>query len=130
MQQNDTPSPTAKQMRTLESLLSGRSVTASAEIVNVDRSTVHRWLREDSVFQARYNQMRRELHTAAGARILDMADKAASTVAAAIEEGDTRTALRLLEGLGFFTGKAPQFGSESPEQIDRERALFSSLSLV
>ena len=62
MPQNTTPEKlTAQQERVLERLLTGETVTAAAEAEGVDRSTVHRWRREDLAFQAAYNQRRREL---------------------------------------------------------------------
>ena len=49
MQQNASPSEPAlepKQVRALERLLAGSTVAQAAEAAGVDRSTVHRWLRD------------------------------------------------------------------------------------
>jgi len=94
MPQNTTPEKlTAQQERVLERLLTGETVTAAAEAVGVDRSTVHRWLREDLKFQAAYNRQRRELQEAYAARMLSLADHAIATVEHAITNGDLRASL-------------------------------------
>ncbi len=65
-QQISTPHGTgyelnSKQLIVLEQLVAGATITHAAETGAVDRSTVHRWLREDYAFLAAYNAARREL---------------------------------------------------------------------
>src|SRR5438046_1747190 len=66
MQQNATPAGTLSgtQERALTMLLSGKSITDAATAAEVDRTTVHRWLKEDFGFQAALNRGRRELREA------------------------------------------------------------------
>jgi len=71
MPQNPTPEAlTSQQERALDRLLTGATITAAAQAVNADRSTLHRWLREDPQFQATYNRRRRELQEAPTAGFL------------------------------------------------------------
>lgn len=81
----------------------------------MDRSTVHRWLREDLAFQAAYNQRRHELQQACSTRLLSLADHAIATVEQAITNGDVRASLKLLDGLGLLS--PPAIGPEEVEAI-------------
>ena len=56
----------------LEALTAGATVTAAAAAARVDRVTVHRWLRDDFAFQAAFNRARRDLRSAAEARLLGL----------------------------------------------------------
>jgi hypothetical protein len=108
MTQNTTPEKlTAQQQRAIDHLITGETVTAVAGEVHLYRSTVHRWLREDSVFQAAYNQRRSELQEAYATRILSLADRAIATVEDAVVNGDVRASLKVLDELGLLPGKPP-----------------------
>ena len=52
---------TPQQIAALERLLAGETVTDTAKAVKIDRSTLHRWLRENFEFQAALNRRKREL---------------------------------------------------------------------
>ena len=60
----------ARQTRALAELLGGSTVTSAAKAAGVDRSTVHRWLREDFTFQASLNAARRDMQREVGHRLL------------------------------------------------------------
>jgi len=105
------------QATVLEALLRGETVTAAATAANVDRSTVHRWLRSDLSFQAACNRGRRELWEASAGRLLRAAHTAAETVANAVESGDVQVALAVLKGIGALSGTVPMFGSDDPGEL-------------
>ncbi len=111
---------TPRQQRVLEHLLAGETVTSAAKAGKVDRTTAHRWLREDYAFQAAYNRGRRELQEALQTRLLSLAEKAARTVEGAVEGGDSRAALAVLKGLGLLNGEPPEIGSDDPEDLEEE----------
>ena len=115
----DREFPTPAQVKVLDALLAGRTVSSAAESAGVDRSTVHRWLRGDRRFQALYNGLRHDLLAAVRAKLLQSVNAAATAVASAIEAGDVKTALTLLKGLGFLSGDRPQIGSDDPEDLNR-----------
>ncbi len=125
MPQNTTPKKlTAQQERVLERLLAGDTVTAAAKAVKLDRSTVHRWLRESLEFQAAYNQGRHELSAATRSRLFRLTERAAETVEHAVEHGDVRTSLRLLERLELLTPQV--IGSANVEDLEVQRMQLES----
>ncbi len=60
------------QVNALAALVAGKNVTQAAEIAEVDRTTVHRWLREDWDFQAALNQERRDLMKAVEGKLPEL----------------------------------------------------------
>ena len=130
MSQNTTPCAARpelepRQARALEQLLAGASVTEAAKVARVDRSTVHRWLREDWAFQAAYNASRRDLQREIEARLLHIARAAAEAVEQAVKEGDVRTALAVLKGTGILAGERPVIGPEDPTEAEEEAELVA-----
>jgi len=123
-----------KQIIVLEHLIAGATVTKAAEAGGVDRTTVHRWLREDCTFLAAYNAARRDLSREVEARLPHLAEAALGTVEAAVQNGDVRAALAVLKGLGALSGSAPTIGAENPGELaedrlvaDRERTFLRKL---
>lgn len=104
-------------------LLSGSSVTEAAHAAGVDRTTVHRWLRDDPVFQAAYNGARRALQRELALRLEQMA-AAAERVSEAIQAGDIRASLAVLRGLGLLAGDRPHIGPENPDEVTADADLF------
>ncbi len=110
----------ASQIRAVEGLLAGESVTNAAKRAGVSRETVHRWQRQDFGFQAAYNRGRRKLLEAAEARVVALAHQAAVTIGNAIDKGDSTAALAVLKGLGILTGMSPTTHSEDPYVLREE----------
>jgi hypothetical protein len=98
-------------------LLSGKSITEAATTAEVNRTTVHRWLREDFGFQAALNRSRRELRETMQARLMAIAGKAADAVERSIDQGDGKTALSLLKGLGLLPGEPGKIDSDDPAEL-------------
>lgn len=121
MPQNATLSPV--QEAALAALLGGKTITEAAAGVGIDRATLHRWLRDDFEFQARFNAGRRELRDAMQGRLYRLAERAADVVEASLERGDDpKTALVLLRGLGLLPGEPPKIGPDDPEALRVEYA--------
>ncbi len=118
------------QTAALASLLTGCTVTAAAEAAAVDRSTLHRWLREDYTFQAAYNRGRRELHEAAATGLLVLAEDAAAALRQGIRDGNVPAALAVLKGLGLLAGQAPLIGSDDTAVLRPQAELRDLLALV
>ena len=108
------------QIRALEALLAGDTVTATAKHAGVSRETVHRWWREDFEFQAAYNRARRELLETMQCRLLALADQATETVTKAIKQGDTKAALTLLKGLGLLPGTPARIGTDDAHVLRQD----------
>lgn len=89
------------QERALQSLLEGSTVTAAARAAKVDRTTVHRWQR-DETFNNELQKRRVELQSLVKDRLAGMATKAANVIEAALDNSDAKTAIVVLKGLGFL----------------------------
>jgi hypothetical protein len=85
----------------IESLLSGSTVTAAATAAGVDRTTVHRWL-TNADFKREFEFRRVELQSAVRDRLAGLADKAVDVLETALKDGDVKSALTLLRGLGML----------------------------
>jgi hypothetical protein len=96
--------PSPAQLKAIETLVAGKSVMEAATASEVDRTTVHRWLKDDVVFQVALNTAQRELRDAMQTRLLALADKAVDAIEQSIKEGDGKAALALLRGLGLLSG--------------------------
>jgi hypothetical protein len=132
MRQNATPAKdplSPNQERALAALLAGKSVTEAAAVAEVDRTTLHRWLKEDFDFGAALNRGRKDLREAMHARLMVLAAKAAGCVEKALDNGDDKVALALLKGIGLLSGEPPKVGSDDPQRLAveaRRNALFNS----
>ena len=74
--------------------------------------------------------IRPDLHDVLHARLLTLAEKAVECIERAVSEGDGKTALALLKGLGLLSGGAEQIGSDDPEDLaakDRGRKKFRDM---
>ena len=133
MRRNATPiveNLSPSQEKALAVLLAGKTVTDAAAAAEVDRTTVHRWLKDDFGFQAALNRNRRELREAMQARLMGLAEKAAECVERSIEGFNSKTALALLKGMGFLSGTPAKIGSDDPERLAekaRERELYGGM---
>src|SRR5262245_58154226 len=130
MRRNATPEAlplSPNQEKALAALLAGKSVTEASAAAEVDRTTIHRWLKYGYTFQAELNRGRRELREAMHSRLMCLAEKAVESVEWAVSDGDGKTALALLKGLGLLTGEPLPIDSDDPEELAaqaRERELF------
>src|SRR3954470_11486988 len=121
--QNATPTGgglTPAQEGAVAALLAGKTVTEAAAAAGADRTTVHRWLKDDFAFLAAYNRGRREMREALQGRLMALADKAVGAVESAVAAGDGKAALALLKGLGLLPGRATGIGSDDPEELASE----------
>ena len=90
-----------KQRRILTSLLNGESVTNAAAQNQVSRATIHRWLNE-AAFRTAFDRGIQEIKDTAGNQLLALADSAVAVVATSLANGDPRTSLALLKGIGLL----------------------------
>jgi hypothetical protein len=89
----------AKAMRVL---MKGSSVTYAAMVAGVARSTLYDWLEPGRPLAAALDKWKRDLANTARTRLLTFCDLATHNVRDALRNGDTRTALRVLEKLGIL----------------------------
>ena len=100
----------------MQALLSGEQITAAAKTAKVNRSTLHRWLKEPE-FLAALNTCRSELREAQHDRLASLASSAIEVIEQALEEGDARTALAVLRGVALLDGQAPHTGPTNADRI-------------
>ena len=115
MQQN-AASLSRSQETAMQALLSGEQITAAAKTAKVNRSTLHRWLKEPE-FLAALNTCRSELREAQHDRLASLASSAIEVIEQALEEGDARTALAVLRGVGLLDGQTPHTGPTNADRI-------------
>ena len=97
---------TVAQRTVLAELLAGATVTDAAKSARVNRTTVYKWKRKHSTFQSVLNESRAVLKQNLQDRLLQTAAQAVETVEKAIEDGDAKSALAVLKGLGLLSEDA------------------------
>jgi hypothetical protein len=112
------------QAAVVEAMLGGKTITDAATAVGVDRSTVHRWLKDDFAFQAELNRGRRETRQAAFRNLERLAAKAAECLAKALDQGDVKAALEILKRADFL--KLTSIGSEDAAALAAEAQMQAS----
>ena len=94
------PNIDAQKQQAILQLLEGHSVTKTAEVVGINRTTLHRWLREPQ-FIAERNRRAKEAREACQERLRHLAGAAVEVVGKAVESGNLRAALSLLKIVGL-----------------------------
>ena len=128
-----------RQIRCLEFLLSGMSITATAREMGAERETISRWLNHDETFQAEYERLRNETHRAVTARIMALADTALDKLEAILNDDKTPPHLQLkaiAQVLKFYEpmpepeadDKPPALPPMDPETCQAFNALLENLN--
>ncbi len=112
----------AVQVQVLAFLLEGRSITESAAAAGVDRTTVHRWLKDDFNFRAGFNRGKKQLQAETETRLMQVAQRAADALGRAIDEGNVTASIAVLKGLGLLSGAGISLGSDDPQLLSMEEA--------
>jgi hypothetical protein len=121
---------TVRQERAIEHLLTGMTVSATAADLRVDRSTIHRWLREDADFQIVLNLRRREIVEAVQWRLITLVNAAIDALETALSNGDTQSSFKILSGLGLLNGSLPHIGPVDRKGIDLQEQLREHDDLI
>ena len=102
----------------LELLMWGKSVSETARQTGVTRITIHRWLKNDPVFRAAYNEWHEEMRESSRSRLETMAEKAMDALDNALHSNDARAAIAVLKGLGLLRERKP--GPTDAEEVKKE----------
>ena len=86
----------ASQLRAMELLLAGMTVTKVAQKLGIDRKTLYEW-RKNPVFQAELNRRMIEASDAMGQRLRRLSEKAVDVVEKHLNEGSLQAATALLK---------------------------------
>jgi CRP-like cAMP-binding protein len=97
-----------RQDQAIALLLTGKTVTEVAEVVEVSRQTVSEWLHHHPGFQAALHQRQRELWQEASEQLRALIPKALEVVTQALEgEQALPAAVHGLKACGLYGGLAP-----------------------
>jgi hypothetical protein len=89
----------------MEALLAGKSIVDAATVARVDRTTIHRWFRDDAAFIAEYQTDRAEMVGRIRRELAALGQDAVETLRESLAQGAPpelrlRAALALLKMLG------------------------------
>lgn len=107
------------QRRVMSLLAAGNSVAKAAQLGQISRGTVYRWLREDPAFRAVYNAWQRELVQSARGRLLALADDAIDAIHDAIIGGNVAASLTVARSMGLL--ERPRIGPDDPARVARRQ---------
>ena len=119
------PELSVQQEAVMMALLKGSSTTAAAAAAGVDRTTVHRWKRENPVFQALWNRGMNELREDLHAGLLALAESALANLRRAVDEGEPKLSLSVLKLLSSLGPELPVRAPEDPAYLEAMAELAS-----
>lgn len=124
-----SPDIDAQKQRAILLLLEGSTVSKTAEAVGVDRSTLHRWLREPR-FVAERNRLAKEAREACQERLRYLAGTAVEVVAQAVEAGNLKAALNLIKIVGLGNIDKPDETTDEKKIICRQVEQYAMENLL
>ena len=122
----------AKQLQAAALLSGGATITATAEQTGITRVTVHQWLRDDDVFIAHLNSLKRDLIDSARAGLQASVALAIETINSIMTDSDNdivrlNAAKEVLNRAGI--NNAQVIGSDDAERLKKERAFKESIEI-
>lgn len=119
-----------KQLQAAALLSGGATITATAEQMEITRATVHQWLKNDDVFIAYLNSLRRDLIDSARAALQTSVVLAIETINSIMTSSDNdivrlNAAKEVLNRAGI--NNAQVIGSDDAERLKKERLLNDSM---
>ena len=115
---------TPQQVEALGLLLSGHTITETAEIIGVTRETVSRWRNSDPTFEAAYNEGLLSKWEASHKKLIDIQAKAIDKLGELLDSSDQAVALKAAAALVRIEIPKPR-GSTSPSSVARDQSLRS-----
>ena len=105
-----------RQRAVLEILMIGKSVRAAAQMANVSRATLYRWMRSDEEFKAALKAWQERAQTTARSKLLCATEKAADVIIKKLDDGDLRAALAILKlgGIGQSAALVQEVNFDQP----------------
>lgn len=114
---NETLTTSPKQDQAIALLMTGKTVTEVAAVVEVTRQTVSEWLHHHPGFQATLHQRQRELWQEASEQLRALIPKALEVVTKALDgEQALPAAVHVLKACGLYGTLAPK-GFTEPRDI-------------
>ena len=117
-----------EQLNAIDILVQGKTDQETALAVGVARETVTRWRNDNPYFAAELNKQRRSIWAASHDRLRSLAGKAVDTLEAALDAGDSRTAVEVMKAVGLYGQVKPPSGPVNAELVLWEKAKEWALS--
>ena len=115
----DAKSLTPHQIRTLQLLANGVSITDAALDTGVSRNTIYRWLRCHPTMRAMHERWKQVCHDSAQSRLIALQDTAVEVLAEQLEtKRNPRVAAMLLDKMGAM--RPPEIKATTPTAAQRE----------
>lgn len=130
MQQNATEFDVpANQRLAIEALVSGKNMTAAAQAAGVSRATLWRWMNKDAEFQAALNSYKREVLEQVETQAVGLAKLAIEAIEKALRDGDAKTGIAVLRGLGMLDGSRLPTPTDDVHELRlrQRRARYASI---
>lgn len=115
-----------QQLQAVDLLLSGKTVTETAALLEVDRTTVSRWRNTDPGFKAAYNAGLLSAWEASHKRLMDARARAIDKLADLLDNEDPQIVLKTAAVLVKVDMPQPDV-EVRPAKIDRRDSLEESL---
>jgi DNA-binding CsgD family transcriptional regulator len=111
---------TDKQLKAVELLITGKTITDTAKAVSVSRETVSSWVNHDAEFQAYLNRQRAHLWQSFEDRLRSLVPDALKVVEDSLGDADLKTALAILKMSAF---RIQPIGKTEASEIEFARSL-------
>jgi hypothetical protein len=111
----------ADQVKAMQHLVAGLSITDAAIASGVARRTLFRWCKEDETFVAALNLWKHAQLESGRTQALTLIGPALKTVGTAIQQGHVSASLQVIRGLGVLSPAKP--GETDPDQLKRKRKI-------
>jgi hypothetical protein len=113
----------AEKRTAIQWLVRGKTMEESAKLAGVTRVTIYRWMKSDAGFKAAHNEWQQAVTQTTRSRLLMLTDKAVDAVKKALEEGNAKLGLQLLNQMGMLapTPPGPTDAEEARKEMEREK---------
>jgi len=121
-----------KQIQTAQLLAGGATITATAEQLEITRTTIHDWLKNDFTFQAHLNSLKREVIEAGRLSLQSSVALAVDTINSIMTSSENdlarlKAAHDILDRAGI--NKPQSIGSDDAEKLKKQYDLEKYLEL-
>ena len=110
-----------EQVKAMQQLISGLSITDAAVASGVPRRSLFRWCKEDETFVAALNLWKHATLESGRTQALTLLSPAIKTVGHAIQNGHVSASLQVMRGLGVFSPQKQ--GETDPALLKRKRKI-------
>lgn len=107
---------TVREIKAIDELLIGKSITDTAVVVGVSRETLSRWKNGNPNFIAEFNRRQQENTEGAAIRLRSLLGKAVDVLEESLKAGNLKAAVELLKIVDMY-GKMPEQSRETDAEM-------------